>query len=128
MNYPPSVKPQCKGLTLQPCSGVGKAPNLLLTLKSSLLSSFTFSFQLALCCYIGCVKLSVVHTVTWQSQSLAPFELCVVCSLSFFYKCSINCGFYFFVLCSCKTRCFDVYLTISVALITTFMTAHYMKM
>lgn len=41
-----SVKPQCKGLTLQPCSGVGRAPNLVLTLKWSLLAWFAFSFQL----------------------------------------------------------------------------------
>lgn len=77
----PSVKPQCKGLTLQPCSGVGKAPNLLLTLKSSLLSSFAFSFQLALCCYIGCVRLSIVHNLAVSVFSSLWTVWQFVCSL-----------------------------------------------
>lgn len=64
-----SVKPQCKGLTLQPCSGVGRAPNLVLTLKWSLLAQFACSFQLGSGCCAGRRKRKipiVYFAVMWK--------------------------------------------------------------
>lgn len=48
-----SVKPQCEGLTVQPCSGVGRAPNLVLTLKWSLRSCCSSSLQPGSACCAG---------------------------------------------------------------------------
>lgn len=68
-----SVKPQCKGLTLQPCSGVGRAPNLVLTLKWSLLARFACSFQLGSGCCAGRRKRKipiVYFAVMWKFLSV----------------------------------------------------------